>query len=371
MIIITGGNGFIGSHLLNYLSFVLKLPNVYKLDREAFSNESLMIKSLENAEVIIHLAGLNRSEDEKFIYTENRKIVKSIIHALKRKNHYPRFINISSIHEVSKTPFGLAKRENREDLEEFYSPKSHKLISLITPNIFGPFCRPNYNSFVANFCYKLIRNEETWVSNDRKIDLLYVQDLIEMIHEEISSNKSGIITSFPITEIYTSKVFQILQSFKDQYLEKRTFPNIDGKFRQDLFNTFRSYIPYEWYPQKQIKHEDSRGFFSELIRTSSQSQFSISTSLPNIERGNHFHTRKIERFQILKGKARVELRKVGGQKIMEYHLNSENLDFIDIPIWHTHNLINMSNKEELVMLFWISEHYNSDTHDTYPLQVRL
>lgn len=371
MIVITGGNGFIGTHIYNYLVYVIGEKDIISLDKEDFNNYEVLTTVLKRTKSIIHLAGVNRDNDESFIYEENRKICKNLLSALEDLNLYPRFINISSIHEVSNTAFGKAKRENRIDLEKHYQNNHQKLISFITPNIYGPFCKPNYNSFVATFCHKVIYQKPLSISNDRNIELLYVNDLIKQIHFHLSSNVFGILNSFQTTSVKISDVKTKLINFKNLYQDSGVFPNLSDDFDLNLFNTFRSYIPLDHFPQNQIKHSDKRGYFAEIIRSSTEGQVSISATYPLIERGNHFHTRKIERFQIVKGNALVEIRRVNSDEIITYELCSEKLNYVDIPIWHTHNLINKSANDELIMLFWISEHYSNESHDTYPLNVRL
>lgn len=371
MILITGGNGFIGTHIYNYIRYVIGEKDIIAVNKETFSDIKVLNSLLKNTTCIIHLAGVNRNEDENYIYRENRKICEHLLSALKNLKIYPRVINISSIHEESNTAFGKAKRENRTDLERYYLNHKTNLISFLTPNIFGPFCKPNYNSFVATFCNNIINQNPINLNNDRTIKLLYIDDLIKQIYCEINNNSSGIISLFKTKSIKISDVLTKLENFKNLYLDEGIIPNLNSNFDLNLFNTFRSYIPLDHFPISQVKHSDHRGYFAEIIRSSSEGQVSISTSSPTVKRGNHFHTRKIERFQVIKGKAIVELRKINTEEIITYELCSEKLDHVDIPVWYTHNLINKSKNEELIMLFWISEHYNPDTHDTYPLQVRL
>jgi len=371
MILITGGHGFIGTHVYNYLRYVIGEKNIIPLDKKSFNDNEVLNALLEKTTCIIHLAGINRDKNESFIYEENRRICKHLISALKSQNAYPRFINISSIHEESDTAFGRAKKENRIDLEKYYQNHNTNLLSFLTPNIFGPFCKPNYNSFVATFCSNVIHQNPINLNNDRTIELLYVDELIEQIHYHLESNIGGMVNSFKTTSITISDVLDKLENFKNLYLDKGIVPNLNSTFNVNLFNTFRSYIPSDHFPKSQLIHSDHRGYFAEIIRSTSEGQVSISTSSPSVERGNHFHTRKIERFQIIKGKALVELRKINTEEIITYELCSEKLDYVDIPIWYTHNLINKSNNDELIMLFWISEHYSEESHDTYPLNVRL
>lgn len=370
MIAITGSMGFIGQHLTNYLSLINKKEFV-PISRSSFDNLDELNNILSKCSKIIHLAGVNRHENEEFIYNENRRIISALKDAIKNLNRYPKFINISSIHEGSNSAFGRSKSDNRRDLENLYSETPDLLINLKVPNVFGPFCKPNYNSFIATFSYNLINNIDINIDDDKEIDLIYIDDLIQTIVKCLESDDKDQI-KFNVTPRSVSEVLITLSEMHLSYFIDGEIPNLNNSFELNLFNTYRSYIDYsKFFPKNRTKHVDDRGYFAELLRLNSGGQVSISTSYPKIERGNHFHTRKIERFQILKGTALIQLRKVNNNKVIEVKLDSKNLDFIDIPIWHAHNIINTSKEnEELLMLFWISEHYNPETHDTYLMDVR-
>ena len=167
------------------------------------------------------------------------------------------------------------------------------------------------------------------------------------------------------SENNVSGILQLLVNFKKDYLENHCFPELKSTFELNLFNTFRSYIDHsKHYPVLLKKNIDQRGAFVETIKTSLGGQFSFSTTVPGITRGNHYHTRKIERFIVIKGKAVIELRRIGTDKILHFELNGDEPSFVDMPIWYSHKIIN-TGEEELITLFWINEFYNPDDPDTY------
>ena len=147
-------------------------------------------------------------------------------------------------------------------------------------------------------------------------------------------------------------------------MEKGIFPSLEEPFKKALFNTFRCYVPIEHYPVKYTKHTDNRGSFVEIARTETSGQFSFSTTVPDITRGNHFHTRKAERFAVISGKALIQLRKIGTDEVIDYYLDGKEPAYVDMPIWYTHNIKNIGT-EELITLFWINEPYNQEDADTY------
>lgn len=370
MIAITGSGGFIGQHLTNYLNFIQK-KEIIPISRTSFNNPGELNSLLFNCNTIIHLASVNRHESEEYIYEENQRITSALCDVLKNFKSLPKFINISSIHEGTNSAFGRSKLDNRKAFETLYSQNKDRFISLKVPNVFGPFCKPNYNSFIATFCHNLINNIEIKIDNDKKIDLVFVDDLVQTIVKCISSEKKEDII-FSIIPRSVGEIYNTLRDMHSRYFLNAEIPDLNNRFELNLFNTYRSHLDYSaFFPKKRIKHIDERGYFAELLHLNSGGQISISSSKPQVERGNHFHTRKIERFQILNGSALIQLRKVNDHDVIEVALDSKNLDFIDIPIWYTHNIINTSKKnQELLMLFWISEHYNPKSHDTYFMNVR-
>ena len=156
----------------------------------------------------------------------------------------------------------------------------------------------------------------------------------------------------------------MLETYASDYLERGVFPNLNDSFEKALFNTFRCYVPEDKYPMKLTKHTDNRGAFVEVVRAETSGQYSYSTTVPGITRGNHYHTRKAERFIVIKGKASIQLRKIGTDKVIEYHLDGDDPSFVDMPIWYTHNITN-TGQEELLTLFWINEPYDQEDPDTF------
>ena len=168
----------------------------------------------------------------------------------------------------------------------------------------------------------------------------------------------------PIHKKKVSEILSLLLSYKKNYMENGDFPNLEDAFEKAMFNTFRCYIPESHYPVKYVKNTDNRGSFVEIARTKTSGQFSYSTTVPGFTRGNHFHTRKAERFAVISGKALIQLRKIGSDRVIDYYLDGNEPAYVDMPIWHTHNIKNVGN-EELISLFWINEPYDPDNGDTY------
>lgn len=237
---------------------------------------------------------------------------------------------------------------------------------MIIPNVFGPFGKPNYNSFIATFCYKLTHGEIPKIDQDGDVQLIYVGELVEEIIIKINSGKTEEEYTVPFTTITkVSKVLSVLEYFKKLYFENGEIPELNSDFEFNLFNTFRCYFDIKnHYPVKLVKNTDERGAFVEIIRLGIGGQASFSTTVPEVTRGNHYHTRKIERFTVIKGKALIQLRKIGTTEIFNFELDGENPSYVDMPIWFTHNIKNIG-EEELLTHFWINEPFDVANPDTY------
>ena len=335
---ITGHRGFIGNFLKNYLEHFTHYTPVDKEPVDDFSD----------VDVVVHLAEKNKGDDKE-VYDSNRKSCQNLITSIWKssKNEDIHLIYASSIHQDDNGCYGLYRRQNVTD----FVSNIKKFTAIRIPNVFGPFCNPNYNSFIATFCDKIIRGEEINV-NDNNVDLIYVEDLCEEIHQLFSTNNGEIIISS--TPKSVKEVYDKLMKFKKMYLDENVIPKLNDVFDLNLFNTFRSYINHEDKSFKVKNFLDERGRLSELLKSKTQGQVFFSTTNSGFVRGNHFHRKRIERFCVLKGKALIEMRKVGTDEINRYEIDGDDYKVIDMPIYYTHSLKNIGD-EELICAFWMND----------------
>ena len=326
---------------------------------------------VRQCDVIIHLAAVNRHSDPEKLYKMNIELVNSLINALNQEKVKPHIIFSSSTQENLDNLYGKSKLEGRHLLEKWAQENNASFTGMIFPNVFGPFGLPNYNSFVATFCHKLTHDEEPKIMTDSDVNLIYVSSLCKNILSDIDETKEAsvhIIKEKPIHPDFTKKVSEILKLlsiFNEQYFEQGIIPILSNINEINLFNTFRSYIEIDkYFPFKLKQNIDERGTFVETIRLGIGGQVSFSTTKPDITRGNHYHTQKIERFTVIKGKAKIQLRKIGTEQIYDFFLDGDNPSYVDMPIWYTHNIINIGN-EDLYTQFWINEWYDADNPDTF------
>lgn len=422
---ITGQPGFVGTHLYNTLGLYpdkfIRIP----FKDEFFQDESKLKSFVEHCDAIVHLAAMNRHNDPEVLYETNIRLVKQLISACESTNSTPHILFASSTQEEKDNLYGRSKKQGRKLFEQWADKNDAQFTGLIIPNVYGPFGNPYYNSVVATFCHQLTHNETPKIDVDGDIKLIYVGELVEFFIEKIkvpsvtqslnteshsetpfnsvkpcvpSSEKpcetpfntvkhcepvlnseipfnavehcEPVLKCEPILIPYTSEIrvstlLEKLTDFKNTYFYQGTIPNLDTPFDRNLFNTVLCYIDHaSFFPFKLKLNTDDRGSFVETIKLNSGGQVSFSTTVPGITRGNHFHMRKAERFAVIKGKARIDIRRIGTDKVVSFELDGAQPSFVDMPIWHTHNITNIGT-EELYTIFWINEHYDPNDPDTW------
>ncbi|PUB28537.1 UDP-2-acetamido-2,6-beta-L-arabino-hexul-4-ose reductase [Elizabethkingia sp. YR214] len=363
---VTGQNGFVGRHLYNTLGLFPEEFERIDFQKEYFDNEIQLDEFVEKCDVIVHLAAMNRHESEQFIYETNIGLVHKLVDSLQRTHSKAHVIVSSSTQEERENLYGKSKREGREALVNWARENEGGITGLIIPNVFGAFGKPFYNSFIATFCHQLTTGEIPTIANDGEVKLIYVQELVNIIINKIrgASNEPEFFVE-PTAIKKVSEVLALLNDYKVKYFDGGEIPAINSSFEHNLFNTYRSYINYkEHYPIKFLQHKDPRGAFVEVIRLGIGGQCSFSTTIPGVTRGNHYHTRKIERFAVIKGKALIQLRKIDSDEVLDFYLDGNEPAYVDMPIWYTHNIKNIG-EEELYTIFWIDEPFNPDDSDTY------
>ena len=364
-ILISGHNGFVGKHLLRRLKCQETNYDIEFLTRLDFESVDNLVSKISPNDIIFHFAGVNRDISEEEVLKKNNEINDTLCLALDQIQFNGKLLFTSSIQEESGTLYGNAKKNARLKFIEQSKKLNYLFYGLITPNIFGPFCKPNYNSFIATFSSMIVEGKTPTVEDDKKVSLIYIGDFIDEIIKILDKNNSVEITDRIINDYSVSDILKQLNSFNDIYIKKGKIPNLDSDFSLRLFNSFVSYIDLKnFYPKKYNFFEDDRGLFAELMRTFSKGQTSYSITKKGEIRGNHFHTRKVERFSVIKGKAKIQLREVLSEEKIEFLLDGSSPSYVDMPIWYTHNIENIGN-EDLITIFWINEHYEEEASDTY------
>lgn len=363
---ITGQNGFVGTHLYNTISLLKEEFKLVPFKNEFFENADLLADWSSQCDVIVHLAAMNRHPDPQHIHDTNIKLVNDLVAALEKAGKTQHVLFSSSTQEQRDNLYGKSKKTGREVLQQWSTRNNAIVTGLIIPNVFGAYGKPYYNSVVATFCHQLCNQEIPKIDVDGDMKLIYVQELVMEIINAIRRKTNEAAYVVPHTsECKVSELLKLLEYYKATYLEEGIIPSLKNRFELNLFNTYRSYINLEeYYPRHYQQHIDDRGKFVELIRLEQGGQVSYSTTKPKITRGNHFHTRKIERFSVIKGKALIQLRKYNTEEVLNFELDGEQSSYVDMPIWYTHNIKNVG-EDELLTVFWINEFYDPNDPDTF------
>jgi UDP-2-acetamido-2,6-beta-L-arabino-hexul-4-ose reductase len=371
---ITGQTGFIGTHLYNTLGLHPDTFQRIPFEDAYFQDKGKLKEFVQSCDAIVHLAAMNRHNDPEVIYKTNIGLVKQLIRACEETKSSPHILFSSSTQEERDNLYGKSKKEGRGLFERWAYKNNASFSGFVIPNVFGPFGHPYYNSVVATFCHQLTHNETPKIDVDGTLNLIYVGEIvnhfIKMIEEvqKIQSEENIAIQEVVVQHTTTLKVtglLKILQSFKEGYFNRGEIPDLNTPAMRNLWNTFLCYIDHKsFFPFNLKLNIDDRGSFVETVKLNSGGQISFSTTKPGITRGNHFHTRKAERFAVIKGKARIELRRIGTDNVLSFNLDGESPSFVDMPIWYTHNITNTGN-EELYTIFWINEHYDAGDPDTF------
>ncbi len=363
---ITGPSGFVGHHLYQTLNLFKNEFTLINFDRYFFEDDASLDEFVSQCDVIVHLAALNRHNNPDVIYEMNTGLVKKLVASLERTQSQAHLIISSSTQEERENLYGKSKKEGRLMLSNWADIAGGRFTGMVIPNVYGPFGKPYYNSVVATFCHQVSHNEIPEIEVDGQLKLIYVGELVEEIIMAIRNEDNTHELHIPHTaEAKVSELLTLLQDYKDVYQEKGEFPAINSPFEHKMFNTYRCYMDIaNYFPRKFTQQTDNRGAFVEIARHGIAGQTSFSTTVAGVTRGNHFHTRKIERFAVIKGKALIQLRRIGTDEVHDFYLDGNEPAYVDMPIWYTHNISNIGD-ESLYTIFWINEPYDPTDPDTY------
>jgi UDP-2-acetamido-2,6-beta-L-arabino-hexul-4-ose reductase len=367
-VVITGLVGFMGSHLRDRLSReqdVLVPP----FEDAYFSQPEKLREALADSYTVVHLAAMNRGDDKE-IYNTNIELVNKLVRTLDSLNARPHVIFSSSTQAYVDNPYGRSKKEGARILEEWAQKSGAPVTVLVIPNVFGDRGRPFYNSVVATFCHLLTHDGKPEVQVDKEVSLIYINELVEVFRDKIANPPAGFehVDVQPTASAKVTQILALLNHFKECYYQKRIVPTFASNFEKNLYNTYLSYAGAADYEQPLTLRTDDRGSLFEVVKEEKGSQIFFSTTKPGIVRGNHYHTRKQEKFCVVKGEAVIRLRRIGTDKIIEYRISGEKPVVVEMPIFYTHNIENVGDSE-LCTLFWTNELYNPNDGDTFSEKV--
>ncbi|MBC7248238.1 MAG: SDR family oxidoreductase [Actinobacteria bacterium] len=361
---ITGGSGFIGWHLRCLL---LERPDleVTIANEGEFASVDSLIDFVRHCDAIIHLAGMNRG-NEDVIYRTNVELAQALTDACRKASSCPRIVFANSIQSDLDNAYGRSKRDAWEVISRWSSESGSSCVNAVLPNVFGEHGRPFYNSVVATFCFQLANGQEPEIIEDRVVPLIHVREVVELLLNAALCGNAVELRPCG-REIRVSELLAMIKDLDTNY-RMAVIPDLSDSFVRDLFNTYRSFLFPTFYPVYPKMNKDDRGELFEAVVTRSGGQAFLSTTKPGITRGNHYHVKKFERFLVVKGKARIKVRRLLFEDVHEFVLDGEVPGYVDIPTLHTHNITNIGDGE-LITLFWADEIFDSRAPDTYAEQV--
>lgn len=367
-ILVTGAKGFIGKNLIAELRN-RKYDDIFVYDRD--TDYSQLDEYCREADFVFHLAGVNRPKEQSEFMEGNFGFTLDLLNSLKKhKNTCPVMIS-SSIQAELENPYGESKKAGEDLLFSYGVETGARVLVYRLPNVFGKWCRPNYNSAVATFCYN-IANDLPIQVNDPSIvmNLVYIDDVVnELINAlEVNENIVGSFCEVPVVHTITlGEIVDSIYSFKKSR-EDMSVPNMSNAFTKKLYSTYLSYLPEDQFSYNLKMNVDQRGSFTEFIKTPERGQVSINISKPGFIKGNHWHHTKNEKFLVVSGKGVIRFRRIDSDKVIEYFVSGEEMEVVDIPTGYTHNIENLGDID-MVTIMWANEPFDPETPDTYYLEV--
>ncbi|RDU21997.1 capsular polysaccharide biosynthesis protein CapF [Anaerosacchariphilus polymeriproducens] len=367
-ILVTGAKGFIGRNLIAHLKNV---ENIDIMEYDTDSDISNLEGYCKEAEFVFHLAGVNRPKDQTEFMGGNFGFTSTLLVYLnKYNNHCPIMISSSTQAELD-NPYGKSKKAGEHLVFKYQRETGAKVLVYRFPNVFGKWCRPNYNSAVATFCYNISRDLPITINDpDTVLNLVYIDDVIDELMQALEGNENmiGKYCEIPIVyRVTLGKIAELLNSFK-KIREDNFVPDLSNSFIKKLYSTYLSYLPEEQFSYEPFVFEDSRGTFTEFIKSNVSGQVSINISKPGITKGNHWHHTKNEKFIVVSGTGVIRFRKIGTEQVIEYFVSGDKMEIVDVPCGYTHNIENLGDTD-LITIIWANECFDTNRPDTYYLEV--
>ena len=376
-ILVTGANGFVGRNLVSQLenigsgkarNYAIAGEELHVLCYDVDSDPAALEEYCRRADFVFNLAGVNRPEDPSEFMKGNFGFASLLLDTLKKcGNSCPVMIS-SSTQAALDNPYGESKRAGEELLFEYGRETGAKVLVYRFPNVFGKWCRPNYNSAVATFCNNIAHGLPIRVNDPSVVmHLVYIDDVVDELIGALSGDehRAGAFCEVPVVhEITLGGIVDLLYSFRDMQQDLEV-PDLGDAFAKKLYSTYLSYLPKERFCYPLKMNVDNRGSFTEIIRTPDRGQFSVNISKPGITKGEHWHHTKNEKFVVVSGHGLVQLRKIGTDEVINFEVSGEKMEVVEMIPGYTHNIINLSDTEDLVTFMWANEAFNPERPDTY------
>lgn len=367
-ILITGAKGFIGKNLIAELRN-RKYTDILEYDID--TDASLLEAYCKDAEFVFHLAGVNRPKEQSEFMEGNFGFTSTLLDGLKKYSNTCPIMISSSIQAEIDNPYGKSKKAGEDLLFDYGKESGSKVLVYRFPNVFGKWCRPNYNSAITTFCHNIAHGLSITVNDPSVVmNLVYIDDVVEELIKALEGNQNKVdrFCEVPIVHTITlGEIVGLINSFKESR-EKCSVPDMSEGFAKKLYSTYLSYLPEDQFSYELKMNVDQRGSFTEFIKTPDRGQVSVNISKPGITKGNHWHHTKNEKFLVVNGKGVIRFRKIDSDEVLEYFVSGQRMEVVDIPTGYTHNIENLGDTD-MVTVMWANEAYDPEKPDTYFLEV--
>lgn len=364
-ILVTGAGGFIGKNLIQRLKY---MEDITVCPFDIDTDPALLDEYAADCDVVVHLAGINRPLDNSEYMEGNCGFTGRVVSALEQAGNTKAGIIVSSsIQAALDNPYGISKKAGEDLVFEFAKKSGNKAVIYRFPNVFGKWCRPNYNSAVATFCHNIARGLPIKVNDpNTELTLVYIDDVVDEIIECMFGRehvKDGFGYVPVVYDVRLGQIPELLYRFSEGR-RKLELPDFSDGFEKKLYATYLSYLPDDDLSYPLTMHVDDRGSFTEFLRTPERGQVSVNISHPGIVKGNHWHNTKNEKFLVVKGTGLIRLRKIGTDKVTEYKVSGDKLEVIDIPCGYTHSIANIGD-DDMATVMWVNEVFDPSKSDTF------
>ena len=375
-ILITGANGFVGKNLVSTLKNIkdgkdktrnIDIEDIYSYDVDNTIED--LKKYTSDCDFVFHLAGINRPKDVSEFYEGNASFTETLCSLLEEHDNKSPILISSSIQASKDNDYGKSKKEGEEYLLNHGKKMDSKVYIYRLANLFGKWCRPNYNSVTATWCYN-VANEKDIQINDPNVELplCYIDDVVNEFLNALEGHptacKEGIYEVYPVHYIKLGELANIIKSFKESRGTLNVPDMKEGSLEKKLYSTYLSYLPKDKFSYPLKMNTDQRGSFTEFLKTEEYGQVSVNVSKPGITKGQHWHHSKNEKFLVVSGKGLIQFRDIYSDEIIEYYVSGDKLEVIDIPTGYTHNIINIG-ESDMVTIMWANEKFDPKHPDTY------
>ncbi len=363
-VLVTGSQGFIGKNLMEALS---RQDDIKVQGFDVDDKISMLKSALKDTDIIYHLAGINRPEKEEDFETGNTGSTQTILSLLEDIHRTPAIVLSSSTQAELNNPYGISKRKAEDILFEYGKKTGASVYVYRLNNVFGKWCRPNYNSVVATFCYNIAHDLDIFISDKaQEVELVYIDDVVDSCLHILKDNPSALpreyLTVSPTYKISLGELAERIYQFRN-IRKSLVIPDLADDFTKCLYATYLSYLDKNDFSYNLEKKIDARGSLVELIKSRHFGQIFVSKTHGGIVRGNHYHNTKTEKFCVIHGKALIRFRHILSDEVLSYHLSGDDIQIVDIPPGYTHSIENLSD-EAMIVLFWADQIFNPENPDT-------